>query len=187
MTDAMMDRDVGPYKHDPGGKIRLSLQPGVRGSALFSGCGRYRPVLVRNWAELGSMAYYALWIAMNPSTAEHDVDDPTIRKGIHFTRSMGLTCYVMCNIMDYRSTNPKALSAVNPRSDANLPKIVELAAGASRIICAWGALPKPLHRYADDVVLALRGYPLYCMGKTAAGFPRHPLYLPNNAECVPWP
>jgi hypothetical protein len=180
----MADRPDGA-QHDPGGKMRFSLQLDVRGSAWFSECGRYRYFLRRDWGDSG--APFALWIAMNPSTAEAEVDDPTIRKEIHYTRQMGLTSLVKCNVMDYRATDPKVLLRVQPRSDANLPHIIELAGMAGRIILAWGALPKPLRRYADDVTAALRGHPLYCMGTTKDGSPRHPLYLPNSAECVPWP
>lgn len=174
-----------PYQHDPGGKVRLPLQPGVRGSALFSDCGRYRYCLRRDWGETG--APFALFCMTNPSTAEHDIDDPTIRKDIHFTRMMGFTSCVMVNVCDYRATDPKVLLTVSPRSDMNLPFIVEMAGKAERVICAWGALPPKLRRYADDVVTALRGRRLYCMGKTRDNSPRHPLYLPNSAECVPWP
>lgn len=152
---------------------------------MFSECRRYRYVLRRDWGEPG--APFVMFCMTNPSTAEHDVDDPTIRKDIHFARAMGFTSCVIVNCMDYRATDPKMLRRVQPRSDLNLPFIVEMAGKAERVILAWGALPKPLRRYADDVVAALRGRQLYCMGKTASGAPRHPLYLPNSAECVPWP
>lgn len=55
------------------------------------------------------------------------------------------------------------------------------------IVAAWGALPKPLRRYADDVVAALRGKQLHCFGKTASGAPRHLLYLPGTARLEAWP
>jgi hypothetical protein len=171
--------------HDPGGKTRLPLQDGVRGWVDFSVCGKYRHVLLRNWGAFGDP--FVLWIGMNPSTADFNVDDPTIRKEMHFTRAMGFNSYVKVNVMDFRATDPKALLSVEPRSDKNLPRIISLSEGASRIICTWGALPKSLQRYADDVVHALRDHKLYCMGKTKNGSPRHPLYLRNDAECIPWP
>lgn len=191
MTDAMMDFDVGPAQanngvpHDPGGKVRLPLQPGVRGSAMFSECSRYRYVLRRDWGDAG--APFVLFCMTNPSTAEANVDDPTIRKDIYFTRMMGFTSCVMVNVMDFRATDPKVLLNVNPRSDTNLPFIVDMAGQASRVIVAWGALKPPLRRYADDVVRALAGYQLYCMGRTKDNSPRHPLYLRNDAKLMEWP
>jgi hypothetical protein len=185
MSVAMMHFDVGPAQHDPGGKVRLPLQPGVRGSALFSECGRYRYALRRDWGEVGEP--FVLWIACNPSVANPTEDDPTVRKEINWTRAWGFTSLVKCNVCDYRATDPKALASVNPRSANNLPFIIEMAGKADRIVCAWGALPKSLRRYADDVVMALRGHRLWCMGKTKGGEPRHPLYLPNSSQCAPWP
>lgn len=174
-------------QHDPGGKVRLRLQDGVRGRAEFSECGRYRYSLLRNWGADNDP--FVMFVGMNPSVASPDVDDPTVRREINFTRAMGFTAYAKCNVLDFRATYPRDLFAVNPRSDKNLETIVSLARdpNCARVIAAWGALPKPLRRYADDVITALRGVPLYCMGKTKDGAPRHPLYLPNSAECVPWP
>lgn len=172
-------------RHDPGGKVRLRLPDGVRGRAEFSPCGRYRYWLSREWGE--EFSPYVLWIGMNPSTAEADVDDPTIRREINFSRAWGFTSFVKVNVLDYRATDPKALLTVQPRSDVNLPCITTFAARAGRIVLAWGALPKPLRRYADDVIAVLRGYPLYCMKKTKSGAPHHSLYLPYTSVCSPWP
>lgn len=179
-------------KHDPGGKARFALQPGVHGSAEFSECGKYRYWLARDWGWQAprplALVPFALWIGMNPSTAESDVDDPTIRREMMFTRVMGLDAYVKMNVMDYRATNPKALLApsVAPCSDENLWAIKIAAEGAARIIVAWGALPKRLQCYADRVQALLPRQRLECMGVTASGAPRHPLYLPNIAAPQPW-
>jgi hypothetical protein len=177
--------------HDPGGKTRLPLLPGVDGRAEFSPCGRYRYWLARDW---GFRRYtdgrepYALWIGMNPSTAEADVDDPTIRREMAFTKAMGLDFYLKVNVMDYRATDPKALLApgIVPCSDENLNCITGVAPGAARIVLAWGALPKRLQCYADRVLVALRDKPLFCMGKTASGNPRHPLYLRGDTAPMPF-
>lgn len=175
--------------HDAGGKSRLSMLDGVEGDAEFSECGRYRPWLSRTWDDPSDRGGYALWIGMNPSVAEADLDDPTIRREMAFTKAMGLSRYVKCNVMDYRATNPKALLAVAPRSADNLVCILRHAEYADRVILAFGALPKKLRRYADDAVAALRraNIETWCMGKTAGGAPRHPLYLPGSAQLEPWP
>lgn len=174
--------------HDPGGKVRLPLQSGVRGAAEFSPCGRYRYWLSRWWEPTGRAA---LWIGMNPSTAEADVDDPTIRKEMHFTRALGLAGYIKCNVMDYRATKPKdllTLEGVNAASPQNLQTIISQARHASMVFAAWGALLRPLRRYADEVAFELRPIvgDLWCMGVTADGSPRHPLYLRNDAQPMPW-
>lgn len=178
-------------QHDAG-KSRLPMIEGVDGKAEFSECGRYRLWLSRDWSWRrlsDGRSQFALWIGMNPSVAGADVDDPTTRREMAFTRVMGLDTYVKCNVMDYRATDPKALLSVAPRSDQNIECIVNMASSrrCASIIAAWGALPKPLRRYADDVVAALRGRQLHCFGKTASGAPRHPLYLPGTARPEPWP
>jgi hypothetical protein len=180
--------------HDPGGKVRLRLQPGVDGNAGFSECGRYRHWLSREWGFDGLFAdntrgeAYALWIGCNPSTAEADVDDPTIRKEIHYTQAMGLSKYVKCNIMDYRTTYPADLTTKTdePSSPTNLPTIIKMAADAIVIVAAWGSLPRPLKLYADDVEASIGMHTLMCMGTTKDGSPRHPLYLRNDAQPTVW-
>lgn len=186
--------------HDPGGKVRLKLLPGVKGNAVFSPCGRFRHWLSREWGfrqYTGGREPYALWIGMNPSTAEANIDDPTIRKEMHFTKKMGLDCYVKCNIMDYRATNPSVLLSLIgepnrhpieavPSSSKNLECIASFAQHASVVVVAWGALPRPLRQYADDVLATLGPFRLMCMGVTKDYSPRHPLYLRNDAQPIVW-
>src|SRR5215210_1846719 len=74
--------------HDPSSKIRLPLEPGVRGSAVFSECGNYRRLLTRHWGE-DEDAPFALWIGMNPSMADAASDDPTTQRECRMTRSWG--------------------------------------------------------------------------------------------------
>ena len=71
--------------HDPGGSRRFAMLPGVDGKAEFSPCGQYRYWLSRDWGFRrfsGGREPFVLWIGMNPSTAEAEVDDPTIRREI---------------------------------------------------------------------------------------------------------
>jgi hypothetical protein len=169
-----------PPAHDPGGKVRMPLLPGMTGKAVMSECGFYRHALTRWWNHLNPR--FALWIGMNPSTADANVDDPTVRRDILYTRDvLGLGGLVKCNVMNYRATNPKALLApgVDPCSPMNLPGIIAEAGNAAVVIMAHGALPKRLRRYADDVADALdrAGIEMLCLGTTADGSPRHPSRL----------
>lgn len=178
-------------RHDAGGKSRFRLQPGVDGKAEFSPCSQYRYWLSREWGFRrfsDGREPFVLWIGMNPSTAEADIDDPTIRREMGYTRAMGFDAYVKTNCMDYRATDPKRLLGLDvlPCSAENAANIGKLALRAARVIAAWGALPKPLRRYADAVLRELDGVPIYCMGRTADGSPRHPLYLSRDADPVIW-
>ncbi len=175
-------------RHDPGGKVRLKLAEDVSGGAVFSPCGRYRPLLTR---ELAGGSGAILWIGMNPSTAAADVDDPTVRRETDFSRRWGFHRFVKANVMDFRATKPADLLAegVAPRSDENLSIIRDQAAEAGRIILAFGALHPKLAHFGDEVVAALRadGRGLMCLGLTKAGSPRHPLYLRKDSEPFDYP
>src|ERR1035441_6224581 len=63
--------------HDPGGKVRLALKAGITGTAKFGGVNQeYRYRLTRVWDESKPLA---MFVMMNPSTADPNVDDPTVR------------------------------------------------------------------------------------------------------------
>lgn len=175
--------------HDPGGKVRLALHSGTHGDAGFSEDGKRRFWLRRTWTDYG-INHFWLWIGMNPSTADASVDDPTIRREVAFTkREPGPErYYIKCNVMDYRATSPKALLApgICPSTQENLVTILRYARYAEKIIVCHGALHKKLQPYANEIVGALRaaGAELWCLGKTANGSPRHPLYLRADTPLV---
>jgi hypothetical protein len=174
--------------HDPGGKVMLSLEPGVVGDAEFYGDNnQYRLWLSRWWGD--QRGPFALWIGMNPSTAAKHVDDPTVRREcLYSRRHLQVNGYVKCNVADYRATKPSELLKVEPRSDRNLDTILRFAARADRIIVCYGALHKKLEHCASIVVGALEaaGCDLHCLGYTKDGAPRHPLYLRGDTELVPF-
>jgi hypothetical protein len=182
--------DQPEASHDPGGKIRLRLQDGVAGNASFSKCGRYRYWLSRDWGQhFGGP--FALWIGMNPSTAAADVDDPTIRREIEFTKRLGLGCYVKMNVMDYRATNQKDLrgAGVEPCSFANEATIYEFARRAKLVIAAWGKLPISLIGFADAARRAVEvaEKELLCLGFNKDGSPKHPLYVKGDTPFIKYP
>jgi hypothetical protein len=177
-------------EHDPGGKVRTSLPAGMTGDAEFYGeDDQYRLWLLRNWSG-GIDTPIVLWIGMNPSTADARVNDPTISRIIEFSRSFGYRACVICNVMDYRATHPADLcrESVVPSSDKNVETIVRLAKVAREVILCHGLVPKALQKYAAAAVAALRSHRinLHCMGRTATGSPRHPLYLRSDTQPEPF-
>ena len=166
--------------HDPGGKVRLALMPGVQGDATFSPDGRYRQ-LMRRWIGNSFPDRYILFIGMNPSTADAAVNDPTCAREWSFTQREGFQAMVKANVGDYRATDPKMLLApgVEASSPDNLPAIRQVAAGAERVILCHGKLNKALAPAGKALVEALKadGLELWCFGTNADGSPKHPLYL----------
>lgn len=173
--------------HDPGGKVRIALPAGMRGRAEFHGpADCYRPLLWRDWGDHADR--FALWIGMNPSTADADFNDPTVAREIARTQDLGLEAYAKCNVMDLRATHPRMLkhASVPPCSDVNLGTIDAYAARAAVIVAAWGALAPALRPYADRVADLLAGRMLLCLGRTQDGSPRHPLYTRRDAPFEVW-
>lgn len=184
--------------HDPGGKVKVRLDAGVTGDALFAGPNDcYRLWLKRQWHnwrpddDMRLPEKFALWIGMNPSTADASFNDPTIRREMDFSMSAAfgeIDAMIKVNVCDYRSTSPDGLVApgVEPCSRGNLPIIRDIAKSATKIICAWGVLPKGVVHHAVNVETALRddGHELWCLGLTKNGSPRHPLYVKGDTKLI---
>ena len=135
-------------------------------SAVISECGRYRYCLRRRWGDES----YALFIGLNPSTADAVDDDPTIRRCGNFAADWGY------------GGLPAAMKAapepVGPENDAWLAR---LGADAGIRVAAWGVDGSHLGR--DAAALALIP-DLRCLGLTKDGFPRHPLRLRRDTPPV---
>ena len=163
------------------------------GSARISECGRYRYVLGRRWGDdvaRGTPAGPgATFIMLNPSTADAHVDDPTIRRCIGFAKRIGCASMTVVNLFALRSTDPKALSRetdnVGPENDMAIRTACH-PLQAKVVIAAWGIIGQACRQRVSEV-LTIVAQPLFCLGKSAGGAPRHPLYLPSSAELVPWP
>lgn len=123
-----------------------------------------------------------LFIMLNPSTADHTVDDPTIRRCAGFARRFGSGRLEVANLFALRATNPRMLDeAEDPVGEESDRHILDAAETSELVVCAWGAkIPRGYEWRARQVLelLRLAGHPtLYCLGETKAGHPRHPLYL----------
>jgi hypothetical protein len=152
----------------------------MRTDACFSRCGTYRYALWRRWAA----GPQVLFVMLNPSTADKQRDDPTIRRCIGFAARWGYGAVAVGNLFAFRTPSPDVLrQAAHPVGRANDRWLERLAAESSRLIAAWGNEGALLGR--DAQVRELLG-PLYALALTRRGQPRHPLYLPGRAEPVPW-
>lgn len=152
--------------------------------ATFSPCRKYRYTLLRSWnGDLGQVAF----IGLNPSTADENIDDPTIRRCIGFSKAWGFGSLMMLNLFAYRSTNPKGLlSVVDPVGECNDEAIASEASGADLVICAWGTHGKLLSRDKAVVRIIELRKPLLCLGVTQCGRPKHPLYLSSKSTPIPF-
>jgi hypothetical protein len=74
----------------------------VTRGATFSRDGANRLILTRRWADGPQVCF----IGLNPSTADHLVDDPTVRRWMHFGRAWGFGGIVAVNLYPFRSSSP---------------------------------------------------------------------------------
>lgn len=159
----------------------LALQPALFGDGINRGAdvdGPYRYFLWRTWAPArGSV----LWVMFNPSRADGEEDDPTLRRCLGFSESWGFGGFEVVNLYALRSPEPWRVfdvdDPVGPRNDAVVASCI---ARATLIIAAWGSLIGPRHTVRVAKIEALTdraGVRLECLGQTFHGHPYHPLRL----------
>jgi hypothetical protein len=142
--------------------------------------GDYRYTLGRKWGE----GPRVLWVMLNPSTADHRKDDPTLTRCLGFSRGWDFASLEVVNLFAYRSKDPADLTRVfDPLGPENDRWINDAAARATEVIVAWGAkIPRGWKGRPDRVLHMLRRHqaPVRCLGTTKDGHPRHPLYLSSE-------
>jgi len=149
--------------------------------ALISEDGKYRYWLTRVWDSTRSLVVF---IGLNPSTADATVDDPTIRRCIGFAKSWDMGGLVMMNLFAYRATDPKKLKRVaDPVGCRNLDLINHFGTGKT-VVCCWGA--DPMAKDWSKEILKIFNQPVFHLGLTKAGHPKHPLYLKKDLKPIPY-
>jgi hypothetical protein len=166
----------------------LQLQTGSAGSAVLSPCGTYRYRLDRTWNE---QAPPLVWVMLNPSTADADEDDPTLRRVTTFTKKAGHGGLIVVNLFALRSTDRGQLRThADPFGPCNSSALATAALHAARVAVAWGDVGKgawAMHARAVTCLLdAAQGRPLECLGLTSKGHPRHPLYVRDETRLTPY-
>lgn len=157
------------------------FESGVKKGAVISSDQLYRYRLWRIWND---SLKKLLFIMLNPSTADADLDDPTIRRCIGFAVDLGYGGLEVVNLYGFRATDPKdMLRAVDPIGERNDEFIAAARAECDIAIAAWGALGG-LSRGKAVFDLLKKSGPVYCLRTTIAGMPSHPLYLPASLKPV---
>ena len=150
----------------------------------------YRYVLHRERVALFAEGLVC-WVMLNPSTADDEHDDATIRRVIGFSWRWGYARLVVVNLYGVRATDPAELramtlhEAVGPRNDE---QVEAWTATADMVVCAWGAMVNDLRDGAARVRHVHRKYldrrTVHCLGTSSSGEPLHPLYLAADLEPV---
>jgi hypothetical protein len=148
--------------------------------ATFSACGKYRFRLWRIWDKTAPLI---MFVGLNPSTANAEKNDPTIRRVEGFAKQWGYGGFFMMNLFPFVTAYPEMLEKNEASIKVNDLHLQSVARICDKIICAWGNF-KTIGNRADDVIHDLRFYKLYCLGKNSNGSPKHPLYLAKTTELI---
>ncbi len=150
----------------------------------FSTNRAYRYTLQHRWNDGPTIA----WVGLNPSTADENVLDPTLRRVKDFSHRWGYGSFIMLNLFAFRATDPEVMKAhpepVGPDNDYHILKNL---VGISQIVACWGQHGK--HQYRDARFLghaAERGiFNFYCLKMNKNGTPIHPLYVRADTPLKP--
>jgi hypothetical protein len=158
----------------------------VQRSARLSGCGRYRYQLWRRWGDGRKCCF----VMLNPSTADGEKDDATIRRCVGFARAWEYEQLVVVNLFAFRATDPSELLKVwDPVGPENDSALLESVIRADITICAWGGFadrPRLVDRAAYVAGLLRSRMTLHHLGLTQGGRPKHPVRLPGNLKPQRW-
>lgn len=166
------------------GKDLVTTVDTEAGPVQFSKDGKYRYTLHRRWQD-GPVVNF---IMLNPSTADGNRLDPTLRRCRTYAMAWGYGGFAITNLFAYRSAYKLVLRRVDdPVGPENDHYIVEQAQQADLVVCGWGTDGK-LHGRSNTVVQLLKTYgiALHYIRLTREGQPGHPLYLPSELKPSVW-
>jgi hypothetical protein len=145
--------------------------------AKFSEDMKHRLMLWRVWDKTKPAV---MFIGLNPSTANENTDDPTIRRIKSISYQLGYGGFFMMNLFTFISTDPKKLNIKEGnRLDADL-YLKRIAKCCKTIVFAWGNFDV-LGR-DKEVIEMFPGANALHINKN--GSPKHPLYVKSNTQLI---
>lgn len=164
---------------------RTHLKDDAASTAVYSDCESYRYTLTRVWDEGGRKVSFVM---LNPSTATEVQNDPTVERCERRARTLGYGAFRVCNIFAWRDTDPFMMKkADDPIGDANDSAITEACLWADTVVAAWGTHGAHLARGPQvEALMRGMGKPLYHLGLSKAGHPKHPLYIAYATKPELW-
>lgn len=152
----------------------------VRGAMVRNWEGSvYRTSLWRIWDPRGPLA---LFIGLNPSLADGEKDDPTIRRMRGFAKRMACGGLLVGNLFCLVEKDPSMMVKHGyPTGPGVYAVALDLAKDADIIVACWGSYAqRRVMAQASTMLFRLRQFPVFCLGRNADGSPHHPLYLRHD-------
>lgn len=161
-------------------------------------CDRKLRITLERWWGDGKRVCF---IGLNPSTADHLTDDPTVRRWVHFAKAWGYDGFKAVNLYPFRSSSPAECKEWSDweshgpdwytRDDIvfNIHHVGEVANSCDLVVACWGA-----GWWDGMLVESVKeqiSKPLYCFGLTQKGDPIHPMArgkyrVKDDAQPVLW-
>lgn len=165
--------------------VRAAAQRSRDGGALFNRGGTHRHSLWRRWAS----GPRVLWVCLNPSTAgKPPAEDQTTRKIRGFSERWGYGSYMLVNLFDYCSTDPRCLydsRLPTLSTPENFACIMAAARDCEIVVCAWGrhgSLRGQALKFLQFMKERSMAATLRILRMNVDGSPAHPLMLPYTCK-----
>ncbi len=163
----------------------------MKSNASFSSCGSYRWILSR---EINASKTELIFIGLNPSSANYEENDPTLKRLIGFSEIWGFGKLSVINLFARISTKPKILKfcddPVGSKNDFVLEKNIKywLANDLCQLWIGWGVNGKLMNRDESVLKKIKNKYAKqpYVIGITKNGCPMHPLYVGKSKKLYPY-
>ena len=192
--------ELNPLRTDPGPAACFAYQDGVimiertcrngleRRRARYSDCEKFRYSLEitfgNNLIPHVSPAMVA-WVALNPSTATEQVDDPTVLRIKNRSVALGFTSMTMLNLYAYRATDPRDMIEAGYPVGEETDKIIRsVCLRAAKVILCYGNHGQ--RERVDELFRILDGIQCHALKVSKSGRPSHPLYLPMSLQPEPY-
>jgi hypothetical protein len=149
----------------------------IEKGAVLSSCKTYRYQLWRIWDDTKPKV---MFLMLNPSTADANEDDATIRKCTRYAARWGYGGFYVGNLYGFRSKDRSVLKSVlNPIGKDNEMNLLELSKKCDKIVCAWGNEEGRPER----IFSKFKNLHYLKINKDKENSPSHPLYL--NGDLIP--
>lgn len=171
----------------------VDLLGDIGSGAVFSGDEVYRYVLWRTWDKSLDAVRF---VALNPSTADAHIDDPTIRRCKSFAARWGFGGLEMVNLFAYRATRPADLRAAGYPVGKNNDKWIlggnpsHSKQNVAKIVMCPGTTIEGDCRVKERYDEVLSVFDWACLDlsyikRGKGGSPLHPLYLRSDMVLKP--
>lgn len=162
----------------------------MRREAVIVDCYRYE--LRRIWNDDLPILVVCM---LNPSKADHEIEDPTMLALIWFGKLWGYGGLLIVNFYAYRSSSPAEMFAAAAPIGVDNERYVHAAVlyardNGGKLLAAWGngGDARSFH-FIEKARNA--GVDLICLGTTLSGAPKHPMArgkhrIPRDQQPILW-